>query len=234
MDMLMPKAVITIIGGFAFNPKLLNFINKRDITVSMIDINLFPATYTLDDMTNEVVGQLDSNKQNIILAYSTGGLIALRIASTQADLLTQVILLNSTPKFIHSENWNGIKETDFKLLYTRLDKESPIEFLPYFAILAAYPKKIKRLEYQNYFSNSTKESLLNLLNIIQTTDLRLELLSLKTNTLFINSSDDILVPRNSLPTHCQQTILPDSSHTQFNQELILKILTEVLCKHNMV
>lgn len=227
------KAVLTIIGGFGFKCELLSFIHKLSITVYTVDINLFLATDSLKDMVDIVARQLDPNKQNVVLGYSTGGLIALCIAKYYPTLLKQLILLNSTPKFIQSINWSGIKETDLELLYTRLNKESSIEFLSYFATLAAYPKKIKKLEYQNYLSNCTKESLLNLLNIIQTTDLRLELLNLKTNILFINSSDDILVPQNNLPTHCRQILLANSSHLQFDQELILSIITEVLCKHNI-
>lgn len=235
MDIAMSRAFITIIGGFGFNCDLLSFIRKlSSIRLDMVDINLFPATNTVEDMVDTVAIQLDPDKQNIILGYSTGGLIALGIAKHYPTLVKQVILLNSSPKFIQSTNWNGIKETDFKLLYTRLTKENPIEFLSYFATLAAYPKKIKRLEYQDHFSNSTKESLFNLLNIIQTTDLRLELLDLEVSALFINSSDDILVPQNNLPIYCQQILLPDSNHIQFNQELILSIITEVLCRHNML
>ena len=132
--------IIIVIGGFVLNDlaiKPLNLISNR---VKFIDINTFEAPFNIEVATNKVIKIIKSYEEKVILCgYSTGGLIAIKIANLVPDILSKIILINSTPKFLSDDNWHGIKLDDFSRLEKKLENMSLEQFKQYFSTLAMHP-----------------------------------------------------------------------------------------------
>lgn len=222
----MPKKFL--IGGLCFNQTPLNCLFK--LNLNFIDINLLPTPFSLNDMANHVIQQLNPEGNNILFGYSTGGLVAIHVASLLPDMVKQIILINSTPKFMQEDNWEGIKSEEYNKMLVKLNNLKLIDFMSYFASFAAYPKKIKSKVYRHFFSKTNKATLLNLMNILHTTDFRPQLQQLQDKTVLINSDYDVLIARNSIAT--KQIYLPDSTHLEPNEEYLLKTINQVLCSKN--
>lgn len=220
----------SVIGGFGFNSKPLDFLARQN-PIDFFDINLCVAPFSLDDIADAVIAKLlitknSANTPNILFAYSTGGLVAIRVGILQPKLIKQIILLNSTPKFMQQQgSWHGISPVDFNKMLGKLNDLALDDFMAYFTSLSAYPKKVNVSNSTQFVSHTNKATLLNLMNIILTSDLRLELLQLKEKVIAINSDSDVLIAKNTLPL--KQIYLSDSSHLVLNQEQLLKTLHDV-------
>jgi|SRR6185437_12638063 len=219
-----------LIGGFGFNQCSLNCLFKLNLNLTFIDINLFTLPFSLDDMANNVICQLISHKNNTLFAYSTGGLVALRAGVLRPDIIKQIILINSTPKFIEDGNWDGVKLDTLNKIESKLNNLELDHFMAYFVSLSAYPKKIRSNDFTRFFSNNNKRILLNLLNILKISDLRLDLLQLKNKVVGIYADHDVLIAKNTLPI--RQIYLPDSTHLELDEMHLLKAVNQVLCNKN--
>ena len=240
---------ITLIGGFGFNVEPLKFLYSQmghDVAIRFVDINLFPATVTLNDMSDYVLNTVNENDKddcypglsprsttdnvnsrfhgndkekygdnqgydvdvicktsrtnaNILIAYSMGGLVAIDAALKAPDKFTKIILINSTPKFIAADNWDGIKSSDFQKLQNKLENSSIEDFMKYFTSLVAFPERIRDWNrYSSWWSNTAKGQLQNLLQILFMVDFRNEIYQLHEKIVMINAKNDVLVKNNNL------------------------------------
>lgn len=217
-----------LIGGLGFNQSPLNCLFQ--LNLDFIDINLFASPFSLDDIAHFVIQHLDAAGNNILFGYSTGALAAIRVGILKPDMIRQIVLINATPKFIQEGNWNGIKPDDFKKMLVKLNKLDLTDFMLYFASLAAYPRKIRSNSYTGFFSNNNKSTLLNLMNILAVTDLRLQMEHLENKVVIINSDYDVLIARN--PIKARQIYLPDSTHLKLNEIELLREISQILCSKN--
>lgn len=217
-----------IIGGFGFNlksllfiPELLNSnndnpntINSQNEILQFIDINGFRPQYNLDDMTNYALSHLPKINDNLIIAYSAGGLLALNLAYQYPAKVKQVIMLNSSPRFMEDTNWQGINIKNINDLHARLIKNETKDFMTYFSKLAACPQRLKQQNILSLTNNPPKSNLINLMQIIKTTDLRREMESIQHKLFWINSEDDVLVPATN--TTGTKLVLKSSTHLLMN------------------
>lgn len=218
----------TFIGGFVFNSKPFECFESFGFVQQYIDINtLLTAPFSLEDLAHAIIATLALHQNNSLIAYSAGGLVAIKIAFLRPDLIKQLVLINSTPKFIEAELWHGIKAHEAKRLTAKLTRLSLRDFMQYFTQLAAHPHKVNVNEYSSWWSDTCQENLTALMDIVVDTDLRDELKQLSTEVLFINSALDILVPKNVLPH--SQICLDESTHLQLNQRDLLACFESVLC-----
>lgn len=208
---------LIIIGGFLFNQKplqpLINKLANQYNKIYFIDINLINNLGSLNDLCEIIYKQISNLNRTNLLGWSLGGLIALKLAMLYPQQFEKVILLNSSPKFIAENNWGGIKQNDFNNLYNKLIKVNHINFAKYFIRLANYPNK-QYLDYINQINSTLPllklDQLINSLQILNSTDLRAEMLKSNLNLLAIYGSNDILVPYNKLPF--KQVIINNSPH----------------------
>lgn len=222
---------IIIIGGFCFNEKPLQFIMalaSSSTKIRFIDINQFPAAATLDDMGEYVINIINKDKElatNILVAYSMGGLIALNAALKNLNLITKIILLNSTPKFIESTNWLGIKKADLLDLQNKLEVGSIENFRKYFTALVVFPKRLRdETMYFSYYSETSVAQLKNLLQVIAVADFRANLDIVSKKLVLINATDDVLVKNNNLQLNSHY--INNASHLDLNnfQDIIVQII----------
>lgn len=211
---------LTVIGGFALNYKPLDFLNDL-ATVNYIDINQFPAIFNLEDMCTAIMPLL-KNDNNLLIAYSMGGLLAIDLVYKNPDKFNQVILLNSTPYFIEDSNWLGISEKNFKKLQNKLEISNIDDFYKYFMTLVSYPEL--PTPYTIFKSNTNKNQLYNLLNILYKTDYRDKLSKLKDKFTLINAKNDVLIKNNFLDI--KQYYLDNCSHLNISptKEIIFNTL----------
>ncbi|HMT03159.1 MAG TPA: alpha/beta fold hydrolase [Burkholderiales bacterium] len=214
------KQQLIIIGGFLFNQDPLQLLidklsNQYDIF--FIDINLLNnALNSLDNLCKiiyEKIRHENKFRKTNLMGWSLGGLITLNLSILYPEQIEKVILLNSTPKFIAEDNWHGIKQKDFNNLYDKFVTMDIINFTKYFIRLVNYPHRhynfcVERIG--SILPNLSTKELINRLEILNSTDLRLQLLNTKVQILAIYGGSDILVPYNKLP--CKQVIIDRLSH----------------------
>lgn len=224
----MTKPLVIVIGGFGVNYIAINWLDELYRDIHFIDIN----TNTFFSNFEKGIAYLKKYlaTSNIVIGYSMGGLFAIGLAAKFPQLITQIILINSTPKFIQEVNWHGIRDADFNKLVKYLDERSIDQFMAYFIKLASYPNLEIELNYQSLYGILTKSHLNDLLMILFTTDLRGELIKLGSKLILINSKNDCLVPTNSIGVTYKQYIINDSTHLRLNSSQIIPILkSQILC-----
>ena len=218
--------VIIVIGGFVFNNIIIKPLHEISNRVTFIDINSFLPPFNIGFITNKVIKTIKNYQETVILCgYSTGGLIAIKIANLIPDLLDKIILINSTPRFLSDDNWQGIKIDDFSRLEEKLHNMSLEQFKYYFSTLAMYPYKNTKLSELQTIA-ITKDTLLTWLQIIKVTDLTTELANISLNILAIYAIHDHLVPNSNTFSNnlINKYTLQESSHANLNSiDLITKI-----------
>ena len=215
-----------VIGGFVLNNTAIEGLNQVSNRIKFIDINSFEAPFTLNGVTDNIIELIRSfNEKVIILGYSTGGLIAIKIAILLPDLISKMILLNATPCFLGRDNWCGVSGDDFSRLERKCEVLSLENFKQHFTILAMFPYKQTNLfMYQN--QTVDKISLVTWLKILKETDLRDDLVKINIDILFIYSSKDFLIPNSNKINNPKITscTLDDSSHAYLNQAALISAI----------
>jgi len=221
-----------IVGGFAFNLKPVLAVTGLCKDYRFIDINSFPADYSLKDMQDKVAREIDCYQPQIVIAYSMGGLLALGALELSLMKSIPVILINSSPYFIKNGIWQGIQPADFASLMDRLNKGSLHEFMCYLTRLFAYPKlKGKPSDYSSWWSYVSQEQLSNILDILFHTDLRATAANHKERIFWLWSKDDNLLktaPTQGMEIFQNHLILNNSSHLLINQEQLVIAISKVI------
>jgi malonyl-CoA O-methyltransferase len=241
---------LIIIGGFLVNQKPIEMLLQQHPKHTFIDINTIRDTTSLANIVAQIASQIkalihQTQCNNItLIGYSMGGLVAIKLAQTLLVQTKQIILINSTPRFIADQEWFGIKLDDYHRLFRHLEQNSIINFAKYFILLAALPHKILPVEYSKYFNDLVNDSVenkfniksmgdtelnkksnyKNLLYILSHSDLRHELIQIAQQipTIMFYSQHDILVPYNSTSTsvaQIQQITLPNSTHLDITTDI---------------
>lgn len=213
-----------IIGGFALNQRPLATLIQQIKNYSFIDINSFTAPFTLEELTQQLTTQFKQQYTSLqIIAYSCGGLLALKLAELMPQQIKSIILINSTPYFMKQDNWQGIAIEDLQLLEQRLEKTPVKNFLNYFTQLIAQPVKLPQKELHTWHSPACNQAgLSQWLEIIGKTDLRKLVPQLTPKLIWFNAEYDqlILYPKQNSQAH----ILSASSHLEIDsQQLIAQI-----------
>ncbi len=217
----------TLIGGFAFNTQALAWFQPFNVASQAFDINnLLSAPFDLDDLAQAIILKLAPHQQTTLIAYSTGGLVAMKIALLRPDLITQLIFINSTPKFIETDAWRGIKYKDAQRLSLKVATLALNAFMRHFTRVAALPHAVNAVDYSRWWSETSQENLTALMTILIETDLRAELKKITAPMVFIHSALDSLVLENPLPY--PQRYLQDSTHIALNQSELATLVSSIL------
>ncbi len=76
-------------------------------------------------------------KQSIVLGWSMGGLVAIAMSQAFPQLISQLILISSTPRFVQGENWEyAIKASIFEEFYCYLEQDHQATLKRFMAIQA--------------------------------------------------------------------------------------------------
>src|SRR3972149_578919 len=134
----------------------------------------------------------------MLVGWSLGGMVAIKIAHSMQDKIKAIILLASTPCFVRKHDWpHGIESTQIKNMAKRVSTENN-EVLQEFAGLTARgdisPKEtIREFKLMHKMNKVDPRVLLQGLDILINTDLRIELSELKCRVIMLLGDRDQLV-----------------------------------------
>ena len=90
---------VIVIGGFGVNQRPLADLIEPLTDYSFIDVNAFPAPFTLETLAQQISAQLAKQSDPYyLIAYSCGGLLALKLAKLMPQQIKTLILINATPE----------------------------------------------------------------------------------------------------------------------------------------
>ena len=226
------KADIIVIGGLIFNNQPLIALNQLGHKVIFVDINSFTMPFNVSTVVESVETQIViSNNLVVIVGYSAGGLIAMKLAINQPYLIYKLILINSTPCFMSKSDWYGITAQNLSRLTARLTTMSFTQFKKYFSQLSLYPKVHGSTELLKWQSeHCTFDTTKAWLEIIANSDMRNKVNSILQPILLLYSCHDHLVPNiNYLTsTKLQQYTMRDSSHAKLEEHQLIKYIRQFI------
>ncbi|RKZ66860.1 MAG: hypothetical protein DRQ48_10410 [Gammaproteobacteria bacterium] len=177
----------------------------------------------IDQIVNSFISDIPENA--IILGWSLGGTVAIKLAQRRSDIKA-LVLLASSPCFMKKQDWqHGIEPDEFNHLLSQLSKDK-IKTLHTFAGLVAMGEKHPRQtmnELNEYILSNVPEqkTLMSGLEILRDEDLRQNLVKLHCPIGMIFGENDILIKR-STGSATQITrkdihtiVIPETGHAPF-------------------
>ena len=152
---------------------------------------------SIDQIVNSINPDIPNN--SIILAWSLGGTVALKLAQSRNDIKA-LVLLASSPCFLKKQDWqHGVEPDEFNQLVSQLSKDK-IKTLQTFAGLVAmgekYPRQtINELNEHLVSDVPEQEILMSGLEILRDEDLRQNLVKLHCPIGMIFGENDVLMKR---------------------------------------
>lgn len=187
----------------------------------------YPATYNLPEISKKVANVLPENA--ILVGWSLGGLLAQQISIMAPEKVNHLVLVATSPKFIESENWPGIKKSvlvNFKEQLAANVSNTISRFLAIQAMGSRTAKKdIKEIKYQvDAYPQANPKALEAGLEILAHSDLRNELVHISCPIDVFLGRLDSLVPVKvidelaKLNSRLKVTLFEHSSHAPFISE----------------
>lgn len=135
---------------------------------------------------------------SILLGWSLGGMLAIKVAHKLRDRVRAIVLLASTPCFVNKEDWPYGIESSFIQNMTERITVNAAEVLQEFAGLIAQgdvsPRQtLRKLKLLLKSSCANSGALLSGLNILMNADLRKELSELECEMMMISGKEDRLI-----------------------------------------
>lgn len=166
------------------------------------------SSWSLDQYVEWVCQQIESKKPCILLGHSFGGQIATRLASAHPDLISRLVLIDSSG--IPDDRWFKRVKRLFFLILAKCGKNIP------------YTKQLKKLLYrfareQDYYqaTDMQKETMRQVIR----EDLRFDAAKITTSTLLIWGVEDTITPLFmgrkllSLITHSSLLLIEGARHS---------------------
>ncbi len=158
-------------------------------------------------------------KHSVIIAWSLGGLFAIKIASLFPDKIRKLVLLATQPRLTSADNYSGIDSKaieDFISMATD-DFET---FQKRFIGLVGFPNKRIMKQLNACFRLNSVENLLACLKLILLSDLRDEYSKLKTSMLYIIGQQDAVLKQDAqclltLNPNAKIILIPNAGHSGF-------------------
>ena len=222
------------------------------VTLEAIDLPGFGTNHELDidpyniDSVTEIVKDV-LRPNTVVLGWSMGGLVAQHLVDTSAPNLIGQIQIASSPKFLQTDDWFGIKKEVLEQFKRQLSSDH-LQLLKRFLSIQCIglekPKEQMKsmLEAICHFPLSSSKTLSKSLKLLSDTDLRPST-SLPLNsplpTLRIFGGFDSLIPKQTIPAieHLYPNdsvyLIPKASHAPFlsHPELCFEAIDAFLKPH---
>jgi pimeloyl-[acyl-carrier protein] methyl ester esterase len=131
---------------------------------------------------------------SVIIAWSLGGLLALKLSTLFPQRCEKLVLLASTPKFLKGKHWHGIDIATAQTWIQQFNQQ-PERLLHHFHRLVHYPNRDKAIKKHilDHRINADNTSLLHYLTILFDSDLREDYATINTPLLHILGGQDAIV-----------------------------------------
>ncbi|QCI21817.1 pimeloyl-[acyl-carrier protein] methyl ester esterase [Buchnera aphidicola (Hyadaphis tataricae)] len=200
------KINIVLLSGWGINVKIWLFIIKQlppCFKFHLIDLPGLGKNKELDPMKiDQIIYMLHCfmPKKSIWLGWSMGGLIASRFALSYPNDTLAIVSVASSPCFIKKDNWPGLEKNVIKQFYINLktNYQKTIKNFIYLQMTDSNKSMQDWKVFKNILSidpDPNLKSLKNGLDIISSTDIRLEMMFLKVPLLRVYGHLDSLVPK---------------------------------------
>lgn len=198
--------MLALLHGWGMNPRVFDALNAqlRD------HVTLLPLAFpghggtatlpinTLATWASHIAEQLPP--ETVLLGWSLGGQIAMRIALDHPATIQRLILISTTPKFVADERWQaGVARKDLQAFGAEMQNDTRASLLRFLSLQtrgAAAQKSILHTLRASFFSELLPEAqaLAAGLDMLLHTDLRAEVAQLAQSTMVIHGSLDKLTP----------------------------------------
>jgi pimeloyl-[acyl-carrier protein] methyl ester esterase len=185
---------------------------------------------TLDSLVRDLSRLINylSLKKVILVGWSLGSLVSLKLVLNSAELLKSLVLVGATVKFINESDYNaGLPEVLLERLYKKIerDKEKSLKEF-YLSLFSEEEKKNKKFKdiltiFLEEIKNLDRDVLLDGLRIFRNSDLRNDISNIKLPVFIIHGDNDQICPVNSANyihskiSNSAVEIIKDTGHTPF-------------------
>jgi pimeloyl-[acyl-carrier protein] methyl ester esterase len=154
--------------------------------------------YSIDEIVDQIY--LNTPNNSIILGWSMGGQISIKLAVKYSYFIKNLILISTTPCFIQKKGWNCAVDDEnfanFARQLTKNRKKTMLNFLALQLLGSEGSHKIINNLKRNFIDNENENynGLIPALNLLRSTDLRTLIPKVKIPTLIISGCKDKLTP----------------------------------------
>ncbi|MBW5290585.1 MAG: Biotin synthesis protein BioH [Candidatus Ruthia sp. Asou_11_S2] len=226
---------LVVLHGWGFNSELFNALiddYKNQYHITKIDLPGHGRSANvdggLDEWCDEIIKILPKNP--ILLGWSLGGLLAIKIASKIT--LSKLILVASTPNFIQTDFWEfGIDTDNFEQFSSALQLNLSKGLKRFISLQTKDKSKLKALNKAIEQYPATTQALNQGLEILLNTDLNNQLKKLSIPIEVVLGKYDTLVPIKISRWYHQnniKTLILNTGHLPFlHQDFALSSMLEV-------
>lgn len=226
------------ISGWHFKADIFQSFAKNYVSYDFLD---YPFLNHLENMTFEKVIayfkekieeiiKLNENKKITLIAWSLGGLFAIKLVNLKLKS-SKLILIGVSPSFSQSNDWPGISKVQQEKFYYLFDHR-PDDLFKRFINLIIYPFKDKKLFDQVKAHLARKNNQWrDYLKILFECDLKEEFKKIKCDTFFIYAENDAIIQIDEnlikkLNNKIRLINIVNSNHILFitNKEIILDVI----------
>ncbi|MEJ2141549.1 MAG: pimeloyl-ACP methyl ester esterase BioH [Gammaproteobacteria bacterium] len=186
------------------------------------------TTFNLQQLTDHIVSAIENKIANkaIWLGWSLGGLAALTIAERYPQVVSQLVLLASTPAFVKQDDWqHAVDKQVFEKFANDLQDDLPATIVRFLSLQVRGTEDsrqtLKKLR-EIIFAKETpaRDVLSEGLAILQQTDLRQLFNNIGLPILLLGGERDTLVPSQALHeleknTNVEALIISKAGHAPF-------------------
>ncbi|WP_448547002.1 pimeloyl-ACP methyl ester esterase BioH [Thalassotalea fusca] len=175
------------------------------------------SPYSLDSVT-ELISQV-IDQPAVIVGWSLGGLVATKLALAYPEKVKGVVAVASSPHFVESEQWPGIKPDVLALFHRQLSQNTQKTIDNFLKIQAMGSPHIRQdikviRELIMQFGMPSKATLDESLRLLDMVDLRDELQNISVPYFRMYGKLDSLVPQRAI-THIDK-LIPQSEKIVFD------------------
>lgn len=185
---------IYAIPGWGFKTGVFKMLNNRNFNVIGLDyIQL--SELPLVEIVQHIAKQIEA--QSVLLGWSFGGLIAIKLAVLYPHKVKKLILFGCQPKIISSDDWLGVEKI-FAINFLKGLSQNFNKQMRLFVHMVCYPNRpaVIRKTLKEYLLQESARELTSLLKLLFDADLREEYSKLKNNVLHFISEQDVVIPQN--------------------------------------
>lgn len=206
------------IPGWGFSSSIFNSLNSNHLAITGLDY-IDAAIINLEYITKHLADSIPDH--SVILGWSFGGLIAIKLASLYPNKVKKLILISSQPKLLSDEDWLGIEANNADRFSNEFNENTENQ-IEHFIKLVNFPNRnidTKKI-LKDYFLQHNKEKLLKWLHLLFNADLRQDYQSLTMNILHIINKEDAVIKQNdiqlkSLNSNTKTITINKSGHAGF-------------------